>query len=405
MTDSTNQESTKRKLAAIMFTDIEGFTALSAHDEEKALELIDKQRHILKPIVEAHHGSWLKEMGDGLLLSFPSSKLAVNCAIEIQETLREVDDLNLRIGIHQGDILEKGGDVFGDDVNIASRIEPFAAAGGIAISDKVHRDISSSPELTTKYVGLPRLKGVKQEVKVYCIVSHGLSETRPSDISAKLEKKPASWFYWMLPALVVLAAAVVVVFPRRQEVPSVGILYIENLGTEEDEFWARGITEDVIIELASAGLVRVAPMKEILEFAHSNLPLAEIAKHLRVEYVLTGSIYKREDGFDLRAQLIEAHSGKSIYANKWSEPLKRASTITGTLAENIAESLGVTPTIEMGTTSIASPEAYELYLRGKYAYENRRNADDTRRARDFLKKAIQINSHLIRARLELGRSY
>ena len=176
-----------RKLAAIMFTDIAGYTALSAHDEEKALELIEKQREVLQPIVLEHEGRWLKEIGDGVLISFPSSKRAVECAIKIQRTVKEIEDLNLRIGIHEGDILEKEGDVFGNDVNIASRIEPFAAVGGIAITDKVQRDISASPEFTTKYIGQPNLKGVRQEVKVYCIVSHGLPETDLAEVSAKLE--------------------------------------------------------------------------------------------------------------------------------------------------------------------------------------------------------------------------
>ena len=159
-------ERPKRKLAAIMFTDIAGYTVLSAKDEEKAYALIGKQREILKPIVSEFGGEWLKEMGDGLLLCFPSSKQALNCAIKIQHTLREIDELNIRIGIHQGDILIKDGDIFGDDVNVASRIEPFSAVGGIAISDKVDRDISSSPEFETKFISQPSLKGVRQDIKV-----------------------------------------------------------------------------------------------------------------------------------------------------------------------------------------------------------------------------------------------
>ena len=159
-----------RTLAAIRFTDIAGYTALSAHHEEKALELIDRQHELLQPIVAEFDGSWLKEMGDGLLLSFPSSKQAVNCEIKIQQTVKEIEDLNLRIGIHQGDILEKGGDVFGDDVNIASRIEAFSAIGGVAITHRVRGDISSSPEFTTKYIGRPKLKGV-EHVKFTDMVS------------------------------------------------------------------------------------------------------------------------------------------------------------------------------------------------------------------------------------------
>ena len=181
--------SLKRRLAAIVFTDIVGFTNLSSKDEEGAYNLVKKQRGILKPIVEKHEGEWLKEEGDGLLLSFPSSKEAVNCSIQMQAAVKNIEDLNLRIGIHQGDIIIENKDVFGDDVNIASRIEPFAAAGGIAVSQKIQQDLSSNPEFKFKFIDTPNLKGVLQEVSVYCIISHGLPESKKSDIQAKVELK------------------------------------------------------------------------------------------------------------------------------------------------------------------------------------------------------------------------
>ena len=163
-----------KKLKAIVFTDIVDFTKLSADDEQKALEVIDRQRELLKPIVLEHKGEWLKEIGDGLLFSFDSSLDAVRCSIKIQEALKDVEGFKIRIGIHQGDIFIKDGDVYGDDVNITSRIEPLSSEGGIAISDKIYRDITSNQEFKTSYVGKPELKGVSQEVKVYCIISHGL---------------------------------------------------------------------------------------------------------------------------------------------------------------------------------------------------------------------------------------
>jgi len=181
--------SLKRRLAAIVFTDIVGFTDLSSKDEEGAYKLVVKQREILKPIVEKHEGEWLKEEGDGLLLSFPSSKQAVNCSIQIQTAVKNIDDLNLRIGIHQGDIIIEDKDVFGDDVNIASRIEPFAVAGGIAVSQKIQQDLSSNPEFKFKFIATPKLKGVQQKVSVYCIISHGLPESKKSDVQAKVELK------------------------------------------------------------------------------------------------------------------------------------------------------------------------------------------------------------------------
>ena len=115
-----------RKLAAIMFTDIAGFTALSSKDSLKASELLKTQRRLLSPLVEQHSGLWMKEIGDGLLLTFDSATNAVECAVAIQNESKGVEDLNLRIGIHKGEVIKQDNDVIGDDVNIASRIEPFS---------------------------------------------------------------------------------------------------------------------------------------------------------------------------------------------------------------------------------------------------------------------------------------
>ena len=174
----TKSNLSQKKLKAIVFTDMADFTTISAQDEQKALDLIQKQNEIIKPIVEKHKGEWLKEIGDGLLFSFDSSLEAVRCSIEIQETLKDVEDLNIRIGIHQGDIFVKDGDVFGDDVNIASRIEGFAPIGGISLSDKIHKDISGVSDIKTSFIGHRNLKGVEQETKIRCISSNALPQHR-----------------------------------------------------------------------------------------------------------------------------------------------------------------------------------------------------------------------------------
>ena len=182
----------KKKLKAIVFTDIVDFSQISAQDEQKALDLIETQNKILKPIVQKHNGEWLKEIGDGLLFSFDSSLEAVRCSIEIQKTLSDIDDLNIRIGIHQGDIFIKGNDVFGDDVNIASRVEGFAPIGGISISDKVSKDISGVSDIKTSFMGHRKLKGIEQETKISCIVSNDL----PSNNSQF--NRFISYFGWFL---------------------------------------------------------------------------------------------------------------------------------------------------------------------------------------------------------------
>ena len=169
----------KRKLSAIVFTDIVGFTELSAKNEPAALDLLIKQRETLKPIVEEYNGDWLKEIGDGLLLTFNTSIEAVDCCIAIQKKAKETSGLILRIAIHQGEVVLQGDDVVGDDVNIASRIEKYASPGGISISGRVNASLERNPDFSTNFLGSPNLKGVSQDVKIYAITSHGLPDAEP----------------------------------------------------------------------------------------------------------------------------------------------------------------------------------------------------------------------------------
>ena len=197
----------KRKLAAIVFTDIVGFTKLTAKDQSKASVLLKQQREAFQPIVHDYKGIWVKEVGDGLILTFETVTDAVNCCIKLQQTSKQIDNLSLKIGIHEGEILIEENDIIGDDVNIAARIEPFSAPGGIAISNKVHDAIVRESEFNTKYLGRPKLKGVGQKVEVYCIISHGLPETILSDVSAKLENEG---FQWNLKNTIGIAASILV---------------------------------------------------------------------------------------------------------------------------------------------------------------------------------------------------
>ncbi len=183
-TERSKETGPSRKLAAIVFTDIASYTRLANRDEKESVKLIKRQRKILKPIVEEFEGEWLKELGDGLLLSFPSSLNAVRCAIRIQEAARAVEHLNLRIGIHQGDVIREDGDVYGDGVNIAKRIEPYSPVGGIAVSEKIQQDTASHPEINLALLGEFELDGVDQRVEIFTATSN---ETDPLDETKWIE--------------------------------------------------------------------------------------------------------------------------------------------------------------------------------------------------------------------------
>jgi len=166
--------SQSRQLAAIMFTDIVGYTLLMGKDSAKALELVRISKEIQKPLVEKHHGQWLKEMGDGALAKFGTALDALNCAVEIQELARAKFDGKLRIGIHSGDITVENDDVYGDGVNVASRLESIADPGGIYISESIEKAFQGQTDVQAKYLGEVKLKNVAYGVRTYAVQGVGL---------------------------------------------------------------------------------------------------------------------------------------------------------------------------------------------------------------------------------------
>ena len=261
-----------RKLAAIMFTDIVGFTDLTATDEAIALKLLQWQRETFQPLIAEHGGEWLKEIGDGLLLSFASSQDAVRCAIRIQDAVGEVPNLKLRIGIHQGDIVQEGADILGDGVNMASRIEAVAPAGGIAFSEKVQQDIAGYPEFETVSLGEYSLKGVSRPVILYCLAPYGL----PNIPEYKLLCRTGAGAYgevWLAQTHTGIYRAVKIV--RRSQ--------FEDERPYEREF--KGITEYEPVSRKSDGLIDLLHVGRsetddffyyVMELADGQRPSAEI---------------------------------------------------------------------------------------------------------------------------------
>ena len=184
--------SSARKLAAIMFTDIVGYTALMGRDTQKALDVLRTNRDIQKPLIEKYRGKWLKEMGDGILAQFDSAIDSVLCALEIQRSARIKLDGKIRIGIHLGDVTVEGEDVFGDGVNIASRLQSIADPGGVYVSESIHHAIRGSADIRSQFLGEVQLKNVDYLVKTYYLEGEGLpkpSKKRKKELERKLKQE------------------------------------------------------------------------------------------------------------------------------------------------------------------------------------------------------------------------
>ena len=407
----------QRRLAAIVFTDLVDFSLLSGKDENKALKIIQKQKEIVIPLLKEFKGTLHKETGDGLVLTFQTVTNAVKFSINLQRATKALPDLNLRIGIHEGEITFQDNDILGDDVNITSRIEPFAADGGIAISGKVQQNLLSLPEFETKYIGKPKLKGISQTIEVYCITSQGLPETNISQVSAKLEKEKSNYNIFTLTGGVLTVIGVIfwifislsgVLWSEGENIPSIGILLMENKGNIEDDFWSERLTEELLLKISSTSKAKVISINNILQI-DSTLSLNSIVEKSNIQYILSSSLYKDENEFDLFCQLIDAKSSESIYVSKWTETIENSPAIVGNMAENILLSLNINTNQQINNTQTKNAESYEYFLRAGYLLEKyfagypiKGTIEDAIIIQDLLEKAIDLDNDFIMAKLELS---
>ena len=389
----------KRKLAAIVFTDIVGFTNLTAKNQQKASDLLDIQRDLLKPLVKSYGGKWVKEMGDGLILTFDTVNNAVECCLSIQNKAKKIDDLVLRIGIHLGEILDKENDIIGDDVNVTARIEPFSAPGGIAISNKIHDAIIREDGFDTKYLGKPKLKGVGQEVKVYCITSHGLPETVLSDVSAKLEPEGSQWNFYSLSGAVLTILGILfwinlsffrIGLASNDKVPSISILVPDNMGDSVNDKWMNFLTENIIMDIANLGNIIVTPLRKVMQISKENLEMDDLIKILGSDYLLYSSVYLEGQSFDMNSQLINAKNKKSLFGKKLKESKENISKASEQISSEILSKLGLKSDFE-----IAFEGKQERFNK---AYENR----EYQKALDIINPAKRERGLTVNVKGDLG---
>lgn len=368
-----------------MFTDIAGFTARMEHDEADALAILLMQREFLQAQLEHYSGSMVKEMGDGTLSIFPASSMAVNCARSFQNDLRSSDFL-VRIGIHWGGVLQDENDVFGDTVNVASRLEAISAPGGICVSRELLSNYGSGRKPLVKALGLRKLKGLGRLVDVFAVVGSGKS---------------------LLPVRDRIEADSIPRLAKATKVPSIAVTLLENLGAESDAFYAYGITADLVSALSRAGRISVVPLSSVMKTSDGIEAIENIAEKLNVRFLVKGALWKVESLFRLSIELHDIRNGQLVWTDNWEDDWFELPSIKGKLADSLLKALGLEPGSFPGITGIETTKtsAYELYLQGKHVYTKKHSKEDIEKARELYGKALDMDSELIPARISMGVTY
>ena len=360
--------SQSRQLAAIMFTDIVGYTALMGEDEQKAFELLRKNRQIHQPIIRQFNGTLIKELGDGILASFSTVTDAVSCAAAIQRTCKNTPDLELRIGIHQGEVVFENNDVFGDGVNIASRLQAIAPINCIWISESVHNNISNKKGFSSRFVREENLKNVKEPVRIY-------------EVTIDISEPPLDFT------------------PSPNEikvflVKSIAVLPFVNMSNDPDqEYFSDGMAEEILNSLSHLKELKVAGRSSSFQFKGRNIDLREVGEKLGVSTVLEGSVRKQGNRLRITAQLINVQDGYHLWSEKYDRNLDDIFAIQDEIAFAITEQLKITlldKDRELITkTSTRNAEAYELYLKGRF-HINRRGSSILK-GLQYFKQAIAVD--------------
>ena len=283
-----------QQLAAIIFTDLVGFTSLMGENEAKAFEVLDHNRDLHKKLLNTFNGRQIKELGDGNLCIFLSVSDAVNFAITIQKECNNHSDFSLRIGIHQAEVVFENGDVFGDGINIASRIESITPPGSIYVSETVLRNVENRIELNSFFIGEKLFKNVKHPIKIYQV-----HQGSPDDIINSANKLESDEI--------------------GKVEKSIAVLPFQNLSNDVDqEYLCDGLAEELINNLGQLGQLMVAARTSSFLLKGQNFGIADIGEKLNVKSILDGSVRKSGNRLRITAQLVNVSDGFQL----WSEPIR-----------------------------------------------------------------------------------
>jgi adenylate cyclase len=411
----------QRRLSAIMFTDIEGYTALMQQDENNAFQIRTKHREVFKTAAEKYNGELIQYYGDGSLSIFKSSVEAIECAIEMQTEFQKEPSIPIRIGIHVGDIIKTESDIIGDAVNVASRIEKLAVKGSILISDEVRDQIKNQKGIVTKFIGHFDFKNVAQTMPVFAIANKGIVVPKLLDIFSETNKKNKSKIKpnkYILLSILVLAIIASIFFYNKfknqlesSSIKSIAVIPFTNMSSDNDsENFTDGVTEDIVLQLSKINGLRVISRASIMQFKDSKESIADIAKTLGVSYVLEGSVRKYGDKVRINAQLIDANSNNYLWGENYDKTLTEIFDIQSQVSNEIAKALKITLStteiINLNKPPTASTEAYELFKEAEMTLNQGGGAvSELVKAEVLFKKAIDIDPNFCRAYVGLSDTY
>lgn len=347
-----NQAMATRQLAAIMFTDMVGYTALMGENEQLALEKRRKNKAIFEECLSKYKGILLQQYGDGMLSINNSAVNAILSAIEMQ-TLSQKEKIDLRIGLHIGEILTDENGIYGDGVNIASRIESLAVPGSVFISEKLFDEIKNQPNIYTKPLGYFELKNVKQPMQVYAVVNPGIVVPSRDEVKGKL----------------------------KQTINSIAVLPFTSMSADpENEYFSDGLSEELINVISKVEGIQVSSRTSSFAFKGKQEDIREIAGRLNVQNVIEGSVRKSGNKVRITVQLINAVDGYHIWSESYDRSLEDifevqdeiSRSIANKLRKNLSSSDHEKPLVTAPTENL---EAYKKYLKGLY-YWNKQTIGD-----------------------------
>jgi adenylate cyclase len=385
---------TYRRLAAVLIADVAGYSRLIGAHEERTLDRLRMIRtNVLDPILAAGQGRVVRTTGDGLLVEFGSVVEAVRFASEMQRLIAAHNDdfpaserIEYRIGINVGEIvISEDGDIFGDGVNIAARLEALADAGGICVSARVYEDVIARLDLAFEDMGEQNLKNIARPVRVYRVVP---GATAIADTTSATGDSSA------------------LALPNK---PSIAVLAFTNMSDDiQQEFFADGIAEDIITELSRSRSLFVIARNSSFVYKGKPAAIRDIGRELGVRYVLEGSVRNVRDRVRVTAQLIEARTGGHVWAERYDRELADIFAVQDEITTKV--SAAIQPALERSERERAvrqpadSLDAWESYHRGMWHF-SKFEEQEMDKARGFFQRSIQLDPHLARAAAALALTY